>query len=84
MKKLFIEIHRTLGVLMSIFFVMWFLTGFVMIKHGYPSMRSEVHQKALMPIMPLDSSQVVQELNALPQQLPEDLSLRMLDGKTYA
>lgn len=84
MKKLFIEIHRTLGVLMSIFFVMWFLTGFVMIKHGYPSMRSAVHQKALMPIMPLDSSQVAQELNALPQPLPEDLSLRMLDGKTYA
>lgn len=35
--KYIIKIHRILGTLFSILFLMWFLTGIVMIYHHYPS-----------------------------------------------
>ena len=35
--RLFIKLHRMLGSLLSILFLMWFLTGMVMMYHTYPS-----------------------------------------------
>ena len=35
--KVFISFHRVLGTLLSILFVMWFLSGMVMMYHTYPS-----------------------------------------------
>ena len=35
--RLIYGVHRVLGTVLSIFFLMWFLTGIVMIYHGFPS-----------------------------------------------
>lgn len=36
MKKLIYTTHRILGTLLSVLFLMWFLSGFVMLYHGFP------------------------------------------------
>lgn len=35
---LLIRVHRILGTLLSILFVVWFLTGMVMMYHSYPKL----------------------------------------------
>lgn len=39
--RLFIKTHRILGTLLSILFLMWFVTGIVMIYHHYPSIHGK-------------------------------------------
>ena len=36
--RLFINLHRILGTVLSILFLMWFLSGMVMMYHTYPSL----------------------------------------------
>ena len=36
--QIFLTIHRILGTMLSILFLMWFLSGMVMMYHGYPSL----------------------------------------------
>ncbi len=36
MKKFFIQLHRILGTALSLAFLMWFLSGMVMIYSGFP------------------------------------------------
>ena len=39
--RIIYSLHRILGTLLSILFLMWFLTGIVMIYHGFPSANRE-------------------------------------------
>lgn len=60
MIKYIIRLHRILGTVLSILFVMWFLSGLVMIYHHYPSIDSEWlnKQRAAVKhsnILPIDS-----------------------------
>lgn len=56
--RLIIKIHRILGTMFSILFLMWFLTGIVMIYHHYPSLsgndalgyRCEESGRAMLPL----------------------------------
>ena len=47
MKQVLIRVHQLLGTALSILFVMWFLTGFVMIYHNFPKMQESVQRHAL-------------------------------------
>ena len=50
--SLFMRIHRILGSLLSILFLMWFLSGMVMMYHGYPSVtdgQRTQHSGRIMP-----------------------------------
>lgn len=90
--RLFIKTHRILGTLLSILFLMWFVTGIVMIYHHYPSLmgrKALAHSSSLQSVgnMPLDSllarqdipldSIVELELSATP-----DGGLLMVKGKS--
>jgi len=35
--RIMFTIHRVLGTLLSVLFLMWFVSGIVMIYHGFPS-----------------------------------------------
>ena len=48
--KLFRTLHRILGTLLSILFLMWFLTGIVMIYHRFPSASQEEKLSKMQPI----------------------------------
>lgn len=53
--KLFYTFHRLLGTVLSILFLVWFLSGFVMLYHGFPkvTLRDKYeHQDALSVNMP--------------------------------
>ncbi|PID94562.1 MAG: peptidase [Bacteroidales bacterium] len=54
MMKLIIKVHRLLGTLLSIMFLLWFLSGFVMIYKHFPKIGNKAyqHQVALPDTMP--------------------------------
>ena len=49
-KKLLYKFHRILGTLLSILFVLWFLSGFVMIYHNFPKISNSEKYKGLVAI----------------------------------
>ncbi len=57
--KIFRTVHRILGTLLSILFLMWFVTGIVMIYHRFPSASREEKLARFEPLgygtLPLDS-----------------------------
>lgn len=60
LNKFVIAIHRILGALLSAMFLMWFLTGIVMLYHGHfpradKSTRMEPLSKTAEPLPPIDS-----------------------------
>ena len=61
--KIIYSIHRILGTLLSVLFLMWFLTGIVMIYHGFPSANREEKLAKLSPL-PTDSLPDVAEIMA--------------------
>lgn len=85
--KLMYSLHRILGTLLSFLFVVWFLSGFVMIYHGFPRVRQAAklaHQEVIGAgqsadaWLPIDSV-----LSALPDGLRADgYSLRQEEGRT--
>ena len=84
MKQVLIRVHQLLGTALSILFVMWFLTGFVMIYHNFPKMQESVQRHALYSLkaIPRDSLEV--NLKTLvPQVKPDSLSLRMFSNSVY-
>lgn len=79
--------HRIVGTVLSILFVMWFLTGFVMIYHGFPRIRAShrlarqellTEGQSVTSLLPLDSV-----LSQLPEGMQvEGLSLKRENGRT--
>lgn len=82
MNKVIIQIHRVLGSVLAILFVMWFATGFVMIYHNFPKMQDSLQRKGLLPIqVSADSLQI--GLSRLPQGRPDSLVLRMISPTNF-
>ena len=48
--KLFRTLHRILGTLLSVLFLMWFLTGIVMIYHRFPSASRDEKLSKMEPL----------------------------------
>lgn len=71
--KIFRKIHQVLGLLLSILFLMWFISGIVMIYHSFPKvspkLKSEKQEVLLVNLPSVDS---------LLQVLPDSVKLRGL------
>ncbi|WP_212001882.1 PepSY domain-containing protein [Chitinophaga sp. HK235] len=50
MLKAILLLHRYLGFVLSLMFVVWFLSGFVMMYAGYPTMKPDQRLKQLPPV----------------------------------
>ncbi|MDO4180389.1 MAG: PepSY domain-containing protein, partial [Bacteroidales bacterium] len=48
--KLFYTLHRILGTLLSILFFAWFVSGIVMIYHGFPRVGQQQKMEKLEPL----------------------------------
>ncbi len=71
--KVMYTIHRVLGTLLSALFVMWFLSGIVMIYHTFPSVRHSAQaNKAVLPAADYPS------LQELADRLPADENIKGL------
>ncbi len=75
--RLFRQTHKVLGLLLSILFLMWFLSGVVMIYHGFPRVDHRERMARLAPLSaglpPVDTL-----CRALPEQVqPQSLSVDM-------
>ncbi|MFT3738914.1 MAG: PepSY domain-containing protein [Breznakibacter sp.] len=53
MKRAILYIHRYLGIALSLLFVVWFLSGFVMIFHSFPRPVRSAYAKLNSPIGPV-------------------------------
>ena len=72
-RKIFASAHRVLGAILCLFFLMWFLSGFVMIYHSYPRVKQDrklLAEPALTSALPADT--------ALCGQLPDTAKLQSL------
>ena len=82
--RFIIMIHRILGTAFSILFLMWFLTGIVMIYHHYPSLsgddalryRCEGEGRA---VLPLDS---IMSAAAVPADSVTEMQVTVMPGTT--
>ncbi len=83
--RLFIKLHRMLGSLLSILFLMWFLTGMVMMYHTYPSVSqkdvvSHAERIEAGSLLPVDSLPARAEAIALERRgNTEVYRMRMAD-----
>lgn len=82
-RKLLFSVHRILGTILSILFVIWFLSGFVMIYHSFPKVTEQdkyAHASLLSNVnLPIDSAL---------QQIPDSnyifsLSLKSSISESY-
>lgn len=51
LKRTLYSIHRVLGTILSILFLMWFLSGFVMIYHKFPK-ATDIDKRSHMDVLP--------------------------------
>lgn len=70
--RLMREIHKILGTLLSVFFLMWFISGIVMIYKRFPNVNRVIHryQTSLPDTLP--------DLQLLSGVLPDSVSIRSL------
>lgn len=77
-----ITLHRITGTIVSLFFAMWFLTGLVLIYHGYPGVEDadlNRHRENLPDSLPALQAM----LDRLPGDvMPTQVSLRQFQGQT--
>ena len=77
-----ITLHRITGTVVSLFFAMWFLTGLVLIYHGYPGVEDadlNRHRENLPDSLPALQAM----LDRLPGDvMPTQVSLRQFQGQT--
>lgn len=86
MHKFLLHSHRLLGTILSIFFFLWFASGFVMLFYQFPRISSSERLRGLAPITLRDSVQE-EQIDGLLAQMPDTLSLLSLKslplGKGY-
>lgn len=77
MTKFFILFHRILGTVLSLLFLVWFLSGFVMIYHGFPNIGTKEyrHQTALPDSLP--------EIGLIRTKIPETQNIRSLSVRVF-
>lgn len=71
LSRIFLCIHRVLGIVLSILFLAWFLSGMVMMYHTYPSVSEQqrmAHAERLIECEAISSLQMPQGLSALSLQ----------------
>ena len=76
--KIFRKIHRILGLLLSILFLMWFISGIVMIYHSFPRVNQKLklaRQESLTGPLPA--------VDSLLQVLPDSSRLGGLSVDMY-
>lgn len=71
MSKFFFKIHRVLGSILSLFFLIWFASGFVMLFHTFPGMSKTDRIKTLQTLASLDSIRICR-LDSLFSLLPSE------------
>ncbi|MDR1716963.1 MAG: PepSY domain-containing protein [Prevotella sp.] len=80
LKNILYSIHRILGTILSILFLVWFLSGFVMIYHTFPKATERDKNKHMYPLqgdmLALDS--------ILANNIPKDEEISALSLKSYA
>lgn len=64
-KKALYKFHRILGTLLSILFMLWFLTGFVMIYHNFPKISDQEKYRGLSVIDASYSEEIDSLINYL-------------------
>ncbi len=69
LKKIITKIHRWLGTLMSLIFVIWFISGIVMIFEGFPHAKRHFQFNQETPFTPTDTI-----VKALPDYLTDSIS----------
>lgn len=83
LKKTLYSTHRILGTILSILFVVWFLSGFVMIYHTFPRV-SNIDRYAHMDILPPNILFPDSAVKCLPEgSIFFKLSLRSYAGKPF-
>lgn len=76
--KIFRKIHKILGLLLSVLFLMWFISGIVMIYHSFPRVNQKLKlskQESLTGILP--------DVDSLLQLLPDSSRLGGLSVEMY-
>ncbi|MCC8172901.1 MAG: hypothetical protein LIO65_00415 [Odoribacter sp.] len=82
-KRLLYAIHRILGTVLSILFLVWFLSGFVMIYHKFPKVSSRDKYKVMEALLETDI-QTDSLLSFIPsEEKVLKLSLKSFSSKPY-
>lgn len=83
MNRFIIKLHRILGTLLSMLFLMWFLSGLVMIYHTFPrlSVSRKIEKQAALDNN-LPSLQQLLSAIAIPSDSIQSLSVEKQAGKT--
>ena len=71
--RCFRQIHKVLGLHLSVLFLMWFLSGVVMIYHGFPRVDRQERMARLAPLSP-----AILPVDSLFQAFPESVQPRSL------
>lgn len=77
--KIMLSIHRILGALLSILFLVWFLSGLVMIYHTFPRV-DRADKQAKMDLLTPDGLPSLQEIE---KRLPEDGRIQGVTLNSY-
>lgn len=72
MHKFLLTTHRVLGTLLSVFFLLWFLSGFVMLFHQFPKIGQTERRQGYQNFSPLDSNQM-QKIDSCLALLPDSI-----------
>lgn len=76
LKRVIYSIHRVLGTFLSILFLMWFLSGFVMIYHNFPRVTPQDRNRAT-GVLSADMPEIEEVLNRIyPDTLIQKISLK--------
>lgn len=77
-KRSVIFLHRILGTILSILFLVWFLSGFVMIFHGFPRVKPSDKYKSAEAL-----SGDLPTIDSILNTLPDSVTITRLNLKTY-
>ncbi len=77
--KLMLWIHKVLGTLLSILFLVWFLSGLVMIYHSFPQVNQYDRLKKMDPLRP----EGLPSIESVIARLPEGETIRSLTLDSY-
>lgn len=85
--RFFIKLHRVLGVTLSLFFLVWFLSGFVMLFRSFPKISEEEKQKGLQTVSQIADEEAGRRLDSLFNLVDgdslESLRLRATEDRGY-
>lgn len=76
--KVIRQVHKILGLVLSVLFLMWFISGIVMIYHSFPRISPTLkweRQEALSPDLPA--------IDTLLKSLPDSVELRGISVDMY-